>query len=527
MKRLDLLALFGLGLLVAVIIASFQDVPGYMDADYYYAGGVRLAGGNGFSEPFLWNYLDDPDGLPHPSHTYWMPLASLVAAAGIWISASDSFPQARLLFLPLAACLAPLTAWLAARLSGRRRSGWIAGGLALFPAFYLSYLTLTETFVLYMLLGTAFLCLAASILDTNHPTGKWRYAALGGLAGLLHLSRADGLIWLAAAALVLLLDKKIDRWRQRILPGICALSGYLLPTLAWYARNLAHYGWPFAPGGSRGLWLTNYDQLYSYPAAILTPAHWLAAGVPALFQHRLDALSLNLQTALAVQGGIFLLPLILAGLWQLRRLPIVQIAMGMWLVTLTVMTLVFPFAGGRGGFFHSGAALQPLLWAVAPAGLDAFIGVGVRLRNWNAPRSTPIFGALLVTVSAILALALFIPAVSPAGAQAASPWRASWDEYARVAQALDALGAAPDQVVMVNNPPGYYAATRRPALVIPDGGIAPLLAAARRYQATYFVLEANHGPDWDALYQAPGDRPGLHYLQSIGKTHLFVIQETP
>ena len=29
-----------------------------MDADYYFSGGVQLAQGKGFSEPYLWNYFD-------------------------------------------------------------------------------------------------------------------------------------------------------------------------------------------------------------------------------------------------------------------------------------------------------------------------------------------------------------------------------------------------------------------------------------------------------------------------------------
>jgi hypothetical protein len=71
------LILFVIGLILPFAISRFQHLPGYMDADYYFAGGLELAKGNGFTQPYLWNYLDDPQGLPHPSHTYWMPLASI------------------------------------------------------------------------------------------------------------------------------------------------------------------------------------------------------------------------------------------------------------------------------------------------------------------------------------------------------------------------------------------------------------------------------------------------------------------
>ena len=39
--------LFILGLMVALVVVALQPVPGYMDADYYYAGGKQLAGGQG------------------------------------------------------------------------------------------------------------------------------------------------------------------------------------------------------------------------------------------------------------------------------------------------------------------------------------------------------------------------------------------------------------------------------------------------------------------------------------------------
>ena len=105
--------LFVIGWMVPLGVSRFQALPGYMDADYYFAGGVQLAQGKGFSEPYLWNYLDDPEGLPHPSHTYWMPLASIVSAAGMWITGQFSYAAGRLPFILLSACVPLVTAALA------------------------------------------------------------------------------------------------------------------------------------------------------------------------------------------------------------------------------------------------------------------------------------------------------------------------------------------------------------------------------------------------------------------------------
>src|SRR5687767_13594364 len=51
------LVLFILALLPPILIAQFQPAPGYLDSDYYYAGGIQLVNGKGFTEPYMWNYL--------------------------------------------------------------------------------------------------------------------------------------------------------------------------------------------------------------------------------------------------------------------------------------------------------------------------------------------------------------------------------------------------------------------------------------------------------------------------------------
>ncbi len=76
---------------------------------------------------------------------------------------------------------------------------------------------------------------------------------------------------------------------------------------------------------------------------------------------------------------------------------------------------------------------------------------------------------------------------------------------------------------MVNDPPGFYLAAGYPALAIPDGGLDVLLAASRRYQASYLVLEANTVKGLRSLYRQPQDQPGIKYLETVGSAHLFQI----
>ncbi len=538
MDRRLVVGLFLLGLLVAGLSAGFQHSPGYMDAEYYYAGGLRLASGQGASEPYLWNYLGDPPGLPVPSFAYWMPLVSLLAAAGLklaslWpIGTGLEFAGARMPFILLAACVPPLTAYLARRLSGQDRAAWLAGLLALFPGYYLAYMGTTEVFPVYMVMGNLFLLLAFGNMRGKkvvHPL------LLGFLAGLMHLARADGLLWLAAAlgvAVWLAWRGQVEKrfpLRLAAVRAALTLAGYAAVMSPWYARNLVTWGSLFPPGGSRALWIVEYGQTMIYPASLLTLQSWLAAGWDVHLSAWIEALGAHLQTTLAVQGGLVLLPFMLVGAWKLRRSEPVVLALMLWLATLSVMTVVFPYAGMNGGFFHSGAAFQPLLWALVPPGLEASVQWAARLRRWQRGEQVLRFlSVLLVVTAALLSGGLYAARVLGAKADLSQPdtwlWHQSQVHYQAVEQELVRWGAQPGQAVLVNNPPGYYLVSGRPGAVIPFGDVDMLLAVARRYQIDYLVLEENNPYMLADLYLLRDVPPGLEYLGGVGTTQLFEIR---
>ena len=358
--------LFGSALLILLIAGKYQRVPGYMDAEYYYVTGTGVAFTGKYIEPFLWNYLDNPAGIEHPANTYWMPAATLLSALAAKLFGSNLFAIVRLPFVIVAACIPPLTASLAYRISvgtdpdQRNRRAWMAGTLALFPGYYLTLNGLTETFGLYSLSGTLFLLvvlqyklfpLPVSEGSEKIPNQIIGYGFLGIIAGLMHLSRADGLLWLAAGLGIFtvgMITRMRNRkpWTRQILAGLgLMLLGYLLVMGWWFVRNYQVYGGLLPPGGSLTLWLTSYDQTYAYPAGqILTYNHWRAAGFLSAIQARGTALWMNLLNLLGVQGLVVWLPLIVAGGWKLRKNALVRFGFGMWLVTLFVMTVVFPFS---------------------------------------------------------------------------------------------------------------------------------------------------------------------------------------
>ncbi len=532
MKTSQLLILFLLGLTGAVLVALLEPAPGYMDADYYFAGALSLAGGKGFWEDFIWNYLGDPSGLPAPSHAYWMPLASILGALGIRISGgSMSFTAARLGFILLVGIVPPLTARLSFVMTGRRDLAWISGLLAVFSGFYLPFLPTTDTFGLYMALGGSWLLVAGSGMRTQ----IMRFLALGGVAGLMHLARADGLLWLfltlVFACYPIWTNRVTIRSARAFPPGLlpdvasslaAGICGYLFVMGPWLARNWAVFGTLLAPGGTRALWVTEYNELYLYPASTLTPERWLSAGLGALIRARFESLWLNLQTALAVQGQIFLAPFIIVGLWRLRRDRRAALGAAAWLLTIIAMTVVFPFAGARGGFFHSGAALQPLFWAAAPPGLEAAVSKAAQLRRWNLRQATRVFQF------AAIVLALFVTTLRMAEQGLLPGMESRWGDeqalYAQLETALTQWGAPPEAVVMVNNPPGYYIAAHRPAVSIPYTDVKGLLAAAADFNARFLLLEIDQIVDGEEMYESPADYPGFRYLGSVDQAHVYEIR---
>lgn len=493
-----------------------------MDAEYYYTSGQAIAQGKGFYLPVLWNYLDDPIHIPHPSHTYWMPLVSLLAALGLLTG--GQFATARVPFIMLAGLLPLMTVFLGLRLHHNRRWAYVGGLFALFPVYYLAYLPTTDSFPLYMGLGGAVLLLAA-----GKARPILRLFLIGLLVGLMHLTRADGMMWGIVIVICVLWEgqryagSKGERLAWSAALAMVGMAGYLFPMIFWYARNLMLWEQLFAPGGGRTFWMTRYEDTFVYPARLLTSERWLAAGWLAILGTRWQAFIANLQSFAAVQGAVALWPFMLVGLWRLRKHAIVRLGVGMWLLTFGVMTVVFPFAGKNGAFFHSGAAVQLLFWAAAAPGIETTVDWFARLRKWQrGPNVRRFLEVILVCTCILLSAGVYLQRVvgtNPDGIV----WNLGTEQYRRIEQRLVELGATPCLVVMVNNPPGFYAATGRSAIVLPYGDEEALIAAGKAYLISYVIIDQNNASYLTRLYESPGDYPGLDYLDSVGDARIYAF----
>jgi len=524
MKRWEYWLLFLIGVLISFGISCFQETPGYMDADYYYMGGVQLAEGKGFSEPVIWNYLNNPQSIPQPSYQYWMPMASIISAVGMAMFRSTSYWAGKLLFIIIAGFIPVVVALLSTRVTNDPFLARLSGAFAIASGYYAIYLPVTETFGPYMLGGALFFLLLA-LLESK--SSHWLWLGLGLVGGCMALTRADG-VGFIVIGFIFLIYKFIQSVRTTHhsklswLVWLFFFMGICLPVGSWMFRNWLSFGQIMAVGANKTLWLTSYNQLFAYHTDSLTFQNWFSSGWNILTV-RLIALGKNILTLLVVQGGIVLVPLILVGFWKLRKLRVVQFALLVYGGLLLGLTLLFPFASERGGFFHSGAAIQPILWVLAAAGIQpAAAWVEKRgMRFMSGNRIT----ILILTVMAVSTAYLTITRLFGIGSSE-DRWDAHSQHYADVDTFITSMGGQKPARVAVSNPPSYWVVNRRGAIVIPDGSPDDLLNVAQKFGVTYLVLEQGHTSHLDGLYggQVLG---GLTRIGQVGTTQIYQIGIEP
>ncbi len=507
-----LIGVFLLSLGVRALTVLPLEQPGYFDAYHYYDVAENLYLGRGFVVDLIWNYLDTPPSVSHPSNLYWMPFPSVLAYLS-FLFFGLSYRASQVPFIILSALPPVLAYYLSHRLFGKPRYGLIAALLVIFSGFYLPYWVSPDNFTPFGV-ATSFALLAMAWgLEKEKPL----YFGLAGLLlGLSHLTRADGvLLWvvLGSVLLVAFSQTKANPWgvREFLLSTLLALGGYLLVMGPWFYRNWGIVGAPLSGAGTKTFFLRSYDDIFSY-AKDLTWQGYLAWGWGAILGSKLRAAAHN---GLVLLGALqfYLAPFVAIGGWQVRHrrlyLPFFLYAALLYLT----MTLLFTFPSMRGSMLHSTTALLPFLFALAPPGIDAFVEFMARWRRrWHPPTARAFFSLGFTGLAILVSLFLYsqgvLFSISP------EPILPLWNErnkiYVQVAQSLE--GDAP---VMVVDPPAYYYFTHRPALVIPNEEVEVILEVAHRYGAEYLILERDHPSTLSDLYRGETSHPSLHLQRTL------------
>jgi hypothetical protein len=528
-----LLTILALSLTVRIMAALPLQQPGYMDAYYYYDGAEALYRGWGFNEEFIWNFLDDPQGIPHPSHLYWPPLSSILAYLSFLVFGA-SYRAAQLPFILLSATLPLITYYVSCQVSPNRRHAVAAALFTTFSGFYTIYWASPDSFAPFAVTASLSLVTMARGLKGDSP---WWFALSGALAGLSHLTRADGVLLLAVLLIVIIFKARPmaasppsepyryfpdpTRFRSLALASFLAAAGYALVMCPWFYRNWLAVGTSFPSAGTQTLFLRNYDEIFSYGRE-LTWRHYLAWGWGPILQSKLKAIGINLVRLVAENMLIFLTPFILVGLWQLRRrleyLPFFIYSPLLYLA----MTLAFTFPGVRGGLFHSGGALLPFLFVAAMPGLDTVIAwIGHRRSHWDVSLAQRIFTIGFIVLALFLSAFIYVRGVF--GSQPLIPaWNQRDQVYADIAAWLGE-NAPPEATVMVGNPPGFYYFSHRPNVVVPNEDIDTVLQACDRYDVEFVILDQNRPRPLREVYSGEASSARLHLRQTFGQAKVFQV----
>lgn len=572
-QRFDIIILLVVSLITRAIVAAYVTQPSYADAAYYFDVAKNLASWHGFIEDFIYIYLTPAKSVVHPSNFYWMPLTSIIMAPFLALFGT-SWQVAQIPITLLSATLPLLAYWIGRDIFQSRR---YALAIALFTLFegplYSLYFATTDCFALYSWLG-----LLALIGMYQGWRGRPWYFALAGIPiGLANLTRVDGELLLVVGGLIWLCSHKVkDRkgnffWKSsentqlhpipwQALLGMCIC--YLWTMAPWFLRNIALIGSPLPTWGTKTIWLTSYEDFFSFHKIISAQAYF-SWGLVNILASKLIALAFNL---LMLAGAVYIpLPFAILGMW-IERKRAESLPFLIYLILLyTILALVFTFPTMHGSFFHSLTAILPILHGWSIVGMDATIAyMSKQFRKAYRTARKAKFAALpfqtkgfakffrprlpkqsegnhqlpsktthkdqdllclsIAILAAIIVLVETVLTIAP-------DWKHDYLLYQKVGQVVasdyredSGIPTRNQPIVMVADAADYYYATGQHAVLLPTQNLATILEAAQSHTASYILFTPNQGNEERLLEQATltDSRLKLIWASPSGKLYRFL-----
>ncbi len=497
------LAVYVFAFLVYAVVAWPHTHPPYIDSFYYVDIARNLAHGQGFSENFVWNYLGGTPSLPHPSSAYWLPGMSVLLAPVLALG--GGYHGAALVTAATAALCPVLALRIGRDVFATWRHALTMAALTLFNGVWFHDWTTPDAFVLYAVLATATLLLAARGLQGKGPYGgRACYACAGFLAGLAALTRQEGVFLLLA----LLLGALITPGARRLLwPGgvVGAVALFGVAEAPWTLHNLVAFG-HFAPaGGMRALWMRSYDSFYALHTELLTARAYAGWGIAHILAARVNAALLELAVWMTL-WFVVLVPPLLAGLWRFGRRVEYRPFLLYWAMLALALPLLFTATLEHGTLGHASGALVPFGSGLVVGGIDVLVRGKHRL-------------------SAMLRVAAVLCAVVVSLDMTWRTFPAHGDEYthdARVAAWLHGHNPR-GRPVLVLDPPLFSYLDDGAYVAAPSDGVASDLAVARRYGARYWVLDPLHSAAQDPLYRGRVHSPALRRVAVVDGAQVYRI----
>lgn len=473
-----LFAIFCGAVLARLVLQQLLGERGYFDSLYYLHVAENMVAGDGMTESVIFTYLDEPEGLPRPSHQYWMPMATLLSWLGIKSlgSVMPWWRAAEIPFVLLSALLPVFAAAISWHIWRRRAWAIAAALLTIVSPFHVAYWSLPDSTTPHAVAVSA--CLLAVYAATT-TSNRWWWLAAGLGAGVAHLSRIDGivLILLIAGAVYWTAGQR-RTFAARTWDGAVASLGYLLVLIPWWWRQWNETGTPVPGPGVKMMLLTSYDDFFSYGEQI-TLERYLNSGIVQIVWSRVSAIGFAVLAAPGYTLGVALIAVIPI-LRVATRHAIFRPFLAYVVLLVLFVPVLSPFPIFHGVMLHSAAALAPWLAALLPAAVSDFMHRFAAKRGLaNAARASKVaLGAVLVSsLLTCFILLLYVDPTSTLRPTRATQWLA--------------VNTAPGDRVLVSSPPVFHAESGREALMAPVNGPRAAAEVARRYGASWLILNSN------------------------------------
>ena len=167
---------------------------------------------------------------------------------------------------------------------------------------------------------------------------------------------------------------------------------------------------------------------------------------------------------------------------------------------------------------------MPAIWLVTPPGSSEIVS-RIRIHTNYKKFSENFFQYTLLGIEILISI---IVLTADRFQDPSKNQMYTWQQYRQVDRWLSEKVDSPDWIVQVNNPPAYYAATGRKAVVIPYGDIQTIRTVSDQFGANILILDANHISQFDLLYNQPSSSPsGFRWLGSINQMVIYQIEDQP
>jgi len=470
-----LVVILGLGSL-RLMLANIAQHPGHGDYAFYYTVAENIVDGKGFQIDYIWNYLSSPETISHSSNDYWMPLTSVIISLPLFVFGKSLF-VALLPSIIAGLALSVLTYFVSKVYSDSRLVAFCSSILVLVVPSLFNYSLLTDSAIFYALfVSSSLLCMIKGWTDHRF------FLLSSALAGLGHLTRQDGLLLLPVLLCMILLSRQ-QHFRMKLVYALLALGLYVALLSPLMVSNYRTFGALFPAGPSKTMFLTQYEDLYSYSKE-LSLHSYLEWGLSNIIKSKARMAISNTKTLFNFLGEFLSIFTLVGALdfiassekrrrWAMYLPPILFLG-----ILFAFYTFVATFPSSAGGFMRSSMAVIPFLVVIA-----------VDTINRTILSKT----AVALSIFAVVALFSYQSISSTKSIIYSNVYLG--EQLATLKEivtndARDRKQKHEEIVIMTRNPWEVYYSTRYKAIQIPNENLEIIYQVAQKYRANYLLLPA-------------------------------------